>query len=75
MVIGLAIGIASQAGLFGRWIAPPIGQETVPVRWITPFDSGTEYSRRALFDEEQVRRIYQEVAPAIVSVTGGDGPY
>ncbi len=70
MVIGVAIGIAAQAGLFGPAIAPLVGRETLSARWITPFDSGTEYSRRALFDEEQMRRIYQDVAPAIVSVTG-----
>ena len=70
MVIGVVIGIAVQAGFLGADGLPLIGRETMSGRWITPFDSGTTYNRSALFDEEQVRRVYEAVGPAIVSVTG-----
>ena len=46
-----------------------IGNKDIPIPWVTSFDSGTEHSRRALFDEDQINRIYQDVAPAIVSVS------
>ena len=70
MVIGLLIGIAAQAGFLGAGGTPLIGGETISGRWITPFDSGTAHNRSALFDEEQLRRLYEAVGPAIVSVTG-----
>ena len=70
MVIGVVIGIAVQAGFLGADGLPLIGRETMSGRWITPFDSGTAYNRSAVFDEEQVRRVYEAVGPAIVSVTG-----
>ena len=70
MVIGVVIGIAVQAGWLGAGGTPLIVQETISGRWITPFDSGTTYNRSAVFDEEQVRRLYETVGPAIVSVTG-----
>ncbi len=70
MVIGVFIGIAVQAGWLGAGGTPLIGRETMSGRWITPFDSGTTYNRSALFDEEQLRRLYETVGPAIVSVTG-----
>ena len=70
MVIGVLIGVAAQAGLLGAGGTPLIGRETIAGRWITPFDSGTAHNRSALFDEEQMRRLYEEVAPAIVSVSG-----
>ena len=70
MAIGVIIGIAAQAGFLGADGTPLIGGETMSGRWITPFDSGTSYNRSALFDEEQVRRVYEAVGPAIVSVTG-----
>ena len=70
MAIGVIIGIAAQAGFLGADGTPLIGGETMSGRWITPFDSGTSYTRSALFDEEQLRRLYEAVGPAIVSVTG-----
>ncbi|MDE2994787.1 MAG: trypsin-like peptidase domain-containing protein [Chloroflexota bacterium] len=70
MAIGVIIGIAAQAGFLGVDGTPLIGGETMSGRWITPFDSGTSYNRSALFDEEQLRRLYEAVGPAIVSVTG-----
>ena len=70
MVIGLLIGIAAQAGFLGAGGTPLIGGEAISGRWITPFDSGTAHNRSALFDEEQLRRLYEAVAPSIVSVTG-----
>ena len=70
MAVGVIIGIAAQAGLLGADGTPLIGGETMSGRWITPFDSGTSYNRSALFDEEQLRRLYEAVGPAIVSVTG-----
>ncbi len=70
MVIGVLIGIAAQAGWLGVGVIPLRDGEAISGRWITPFDSGTAYNRSALFDEEQLRRLYEEVAPAIVSVTG-----
>ncbi len=70
MAIGVIIGIAAQAGFLGADGTPLIGGETMSGRWITPFDSGTSYNRSALFDEEQLRRLYEAVGPAIVSVTG-----
>ena len=70
MAIGVMIGIAAQAGFLGADGTPLIGGETMSGRWITPFDSGTSYNRSALFDEEQLRHLYEAVGPAIVSVTG-----
>ena len=70
MVVGVLIGIAAQAGFLGAGGTPLIGGETISGRWITPFDSGTAHNRSALFDEEQMRRLYEAVAPSIVSVTG-----
>ena len=70
MAIGVIIGIAAQAGFLGADGTPLIGGETMSGRWITPFDSGTSYNRSALFDEEQLRHLYEAVGPAIVSVTG-----
>ena len=70
MAVGVIIGMAAQAGLLGADGTPLIGGETMSGRWITPFDSGTSYNRSALFDEEQLRRLYEAVGPAIVSVTG-----
>lgn len=70
MAIGVIIGIAAQAGFLGVDGTPLIGGETMSGRWITPFDSGTSYNRSALFDEEQLRHLYEAVGPAIVSVTG-----
>ncbi len=70
MVIGVVIGIAVQAGFLGANGTPLIGGETISGRWITPFDSGTSYNRSAIFDEEQLRGLYESVGPAIVSVTG-----
>lgn len=70
MAVGVIIGIAAQAGFLGVDGTPLIGGETISGRWITPFDSGTSYNRSALFDEEQLRHLYEAVGPAIVSVTG-----
>ena len=70
MLIGVFIGIAAQAGWLGAGGMPLIGGETMSGRWTTPFDSGTSYNRSALFDEEQMRQLYETVGPAIVSVTG-----
>ena len=63
MLIGVAIGLAAEGRLL------PATGSPVPIRWETPLESGGAIDKRSLFDERQIRRIYQAVAPAVVAIT------
>lgn len=59
---GLALGYA-------WYLAPRLSGTAIPVRIDVPLSRAGEASKAALFDEREVIRIYERVAPAVVTIT------
>ena len=73
-VVTTSMGLGVVVALIYAWLLAPMGRGGVtPVRLELPLIDGSaragEASKAAIFDEDEVQRLYERAAPAVVLIT------